>query len=383
MSKPARYEFFDAPASRIRVGWRPVLQATIAACASLPLLWHVGIVECVASIAGIGGAAWLALVSRDGSAASAVKGDQEDVVDTSHQSLKKLLTDVLPVWILHFGSVRTQTEEAVNALAHSLSAISRDFEAAGFEGVGHGGESANGETPGLLALCESKLTPVVSSMGSILDSKAVLVTQVLELSAATRDMRGMADDVARIAQHTNILAINAAIAAAHAGDAGRGFAVIAQEVRRLSQTSADTAKRISERMEQVELMMSSTIEKADEATALERAVIEQSGATIEDVLGHVRQLGDNADTMREHGNRIRAETENLLVNLQFQDRVSQISAVLDGDFHKLQDVAQGDDGLPSSDEWLADLGKQYTMDDQRDPAPGANASHAAEEIVFF
>lgn len=381
-------ETFDAPAMRAYPWWRGALQAALAVCSSLPLLGHIGVAECIAAAAGIGGAAWLArLTAHEGDASSGTQPPVEGADAAGPDSLKRLLAGVLPVWVFHFGSVRSQTEEAVNALAKSLSALSRSFQAAGFAGVGHR-EEADGGTAGLLTLCESKLAPVVSSMGSILDSKALLVTSILDLSTATKDMRGMADDVARIAQHTNILAINAAIAAAHAGDAGRGFAVIAQEVRQLSQSSAETAKHISERMGQVEEMMSSTIVKADAASAHDRTVIEQSGATIEDVLGHVRQLGENADTMREHGNQIRVETENLLVNLQFQDRVSQISAVLDGDFSRLQEVAEGDGPIPSSDEWLAHLGQLYTMDDQRHPGPSASrpaadTSRATEEVVFF
>ena len=82
--------------------------------------------------------------------------------------------------------------------------------------------------------------------------------------------------------------------------------------------------------------------------------------------------------MLGHGNVIRSEVEKLLISLQFQDRVSQIISVIDTDIERLKDVVEGEDAIPEPGDWLHDLQRHYTMDDQRQvQAPGAATSSAA------
>ncbi|MBR1912913.1 MAG: methyl-accepting chemotaxis protein, partial [Treponema sp.] len=59
------------------------------------------------------------------------------------------------------------------------------------------------------------------------------------------------DVIANIAEQTNLLAMNAAIEAAHAGEAGKGFSVVADEIRKLSETSSTQSKSIGERLQHI------------------------------------------------------------------------------------------------------------------------------------
>jgi methyl-accepting chemotaxis protein len=302
------------------------------------------------------------------------------------EAIARLLPGVLPVWLSHLESVRAQTEQAIDELVRSFGSISGQFEAAGF--VASAAADANGRqtTFSLLTLCERQLRPVVASMHKILDSKVTLVACIDDLATATKELQGMAQDVSQIAAHTNILAINAAIEAAHAGDAGRGFGVIAKAIRELSQTSADAGRRIAQRMAQIESIMVTTLRKANETAEHDGEAIELSGSVVQDVLAHVRTLGESAEDMLSKGLEIRRDTDNLLVNLQFQDRTSQILGAIDWDIKRLQDAVSGEPAaVPAPDHWLAELSQRYTMDDQRQAAggKGAAAPAAAAEIEFF
>jgi methyl-accepting chemotaxis protein len=176
----------------------------------------------------------------------------------------------------------------------------------------------------------------------------------------------MAAEVRSIAAQTNLLALNAAIEAARAGESGRGFAVVASEVRMLSQRSAETGARIGHRVGQIAAIMNDTMAGAEAANVDDKRAVSLSGELVEHVLGHVRKLGAAADSMHSHGMVVRKEVEQLLMAMQFQDRVSQILGGVDNNMALMgQALGQMDDQpLPTTDEWLDALNQTSAMDDQ-------------------
>ncbi len=276
-----------------------------------------------------------------------------------------LLLEVLPAWQHHVHIGRIQTEQAVGNLTTSFATVLGQLDLAGIGNAGQPQQQGD-RTIKLLDLCERELQPVVQSLSSMIEGKDQLLSHVRQLAKETLELQSMAADVGSIAAQTNLLALNAAIEAARAGESGRGFAVVAAEVRMLSQRSAETGKRIGERVTQIAGIMRSTLNTAEQATEQDKHSVSLSGELVEHVLGHVRKLGDSAESMHKHGMVVRGEVERLLIAMQFQDRVSQI---LDGAHSNMLLMQEALEQLPAHElpdpqTWLQALNQTSRMTDQ-------------------
>ena len=295
---------------------------------------------------------------------------------------------VLPIWKNNVVSVKEKTETAVTQLIESFSSLVKQFDDAGFSSQSGGSTAQHKSTLDLLDLCRNDLKPLIEQLERMIDNKSEMIEAIGGLAASTADLKDMAHSVSSIAAQTNLLAINASIEAARAGVHGRGFAVVAGEVRRLSLISAETGNTITNRVTEITSVVKETLKAAQKANANDRAMLLKSGNVVRDVLGHVQDLGASAETMRQQGEVIRNDVENLIVTLQYQDRVSQMLAVLDRDIGKLISTYEDNLAFPDKDQWMKDLETYYTMDDQHFnhaniKAPSKDEGGGETEITFF
>ncbi|MDP2786287.1 MAG: methyl-accepting chemotaxis protein [Sulfurimicrobium sp.] len=313
------------------------------------------------------------------------------------EGLEQVCGEVLPLLAKQVETARGQSEEAITNLTGRFSGIVNDLDKALAASRSASGEEGGGAVE-VLRHSERELATVVRYLKSALVSRSEMLAAVRGLTSYNEELKSMAAGVAAIAAQTNLLALNAAIEAARAGEAGRGFAVVADEVRKLSSLSSETGKRMADKVEVINAAIQSVSSAAESSAAQDQAAVSESEQSIEDVLARfnslVSQLAQSAEVLRAESAGIHTEIANTLVALQFQDRVSQIlvhvRSNLDELHQELGRYQQDRDGHGRAQPmkvaaWLAEMEKTYTTSEQRSIHQGgkANAQADAAEITFF
>ncbi len=102
----------------------------------------------------------------------------------------------------------------------------------------------------------------IEGMKTISDTMENTARVITGLGKRSQEIGKILEVIEEIADQTNLLALNAAIEAARAGEAGRGFAVVADEVRKLAERSVEATKEIGEVMRQVQQETTDAVETA-------------------------------------------------------------------------------------------------------------------------
>jgi twitching motility protein PilJ len=120
----------------------------------------------------------------------------------------------------------------------------------------------------------------IGGMNAIRDQIQETAKRIKRLGESSQEIGEITDLISDITEQTNVLALNAAIQAASAGEAGRGFSVVAEEVQRLAERSADATRQISA------LVRAIQTDTLDAVAAMERSTVGVvEGARLTDAAG--------------------------------------------------------------------------------------------------
>ncbi|CAG9167000.1 methyl-accepting chemotaxis protein [Cupriavidus pampae] len=341
------------------------------------------------NVAGIIGA--VPLLAIGGAATWHARREQANTIAAQRELLNGMhdfSATLSPVWAAHIESSRSQMEDAITALSARFAGIVTRLGQT-LQQSGEQGGSADGAAHAVYAASQQQLQGVVESLRDAMAGKAHMLTKIQDLQTFIGELQDMADGVSRIAHQTNLLAINATIEAAHAGELGRGFSQVAQEVRALSRMSGDTGRQIASKISLINAAIEETRKAADASRTQEDHVMTDSEQRIQEVLsrfdGLTHTLAQSAEMLRDESRGIQVEVNEALVQLQFQDRVSQILSHVRDNIDRApavvqEHVAERERGAAAplrADGLLRELEATYAMASERAVHHGTQSSAGA------
>ncbi|WP_434951920.1 methyl-accepting chemotaxis protein [Shewanella sp. HL-SH4] len=308
----------------------------------------------------------------------------------------KLCLAVFPIWSRQIETTRKQTETATTELANNFSSLVESLSQA-FPSHSSSNSEQDNTIEKTFSFSEKALNSVMASLQATQHDRAAILDEVRMLTTYTDELKKMATEVDAIAGQTNLLALNAAIEAARAGEAGRGFAVVADEVRKLSSLSSATGRNMTEKVNVINGAVNGAFAVAEKATKDDDGIMERAEKSIKEVLASftitVEELADSKQAMQQEGQKIQQEISEMLVSLQFQDRTSQILTQVNNSIDELTvTMAHAHENKQIGKEftdkdlshWLTNMEKGYAMLDQRmNHNSGRQKLDVMEEITFF
>jgi methyl-accepting chemotaxis protein len=333
----------------------------------------VGGVASLMSGAGLGLSGWIALLLTGigwqvigtvaGRAAvkgaedqQRIKGEEQALLDEFHLLLEECSTRFSGQFDIvrgELGQVQTLLSEAIVSLTGSFHSMhehtqrQRDVSLTVTSGADgdRGGNRFDEFVKDTTAVMQRVVDSIVGN--SKLGMELVELTE--SISARTQDVQSILSEIGAIAKQTNLLALNAAIEAARAGEAGRGFAVVADEVRDLSGRTSQFSQQINKVIQDMQVTVKQTELAIQRMASQDLTFAFESKQNVEKIIGTMEAQNEARmgalGTLGGITDEVDMQVGRAVTALQFQDIVSQLLGHVGRRVDAIDDVSRHLGGL--------------------------------------
>ncbi|MBN9697503.1 MAG: chemotaxis protein [Zoogloea sp.] len=242
--------------------------------------------------------------------------------------------------------VQEMLSTAIGTLMASFHGLLAATQAQQNVAVGLAQDDEDGDSGSRFDLFVSNTSSVMQRVvdSVILNSKLgmELVEMTDRISQRANDVESILGEISSISKQTNLLALNAAIEAARAGEAGRGFAVVADEVRELSTRTAQFSQQISVVMKSMREGVEGAEDAIERLASTDMNFALESKQQVEQVLASIEQInqqrGKAIVRLGQQAAEMDVEVNRAVTALQFQDLVSQLIGHVDRRVEGLEEL---------------------------------------------